>query len=271
MVKATERAAPQPRGEAEVSAAAEGMRAAEARSAADEAAAGRRELGNMGIWDRLKRTDPKATKPFTRLGGFRGTQIDPTWRLQMMTEAFGPVGIGWGYEQVEWTVVERMIFICVRVWYRDPLSGEKVWTGPQWGGTEIVRRNRDGTERPDDECFKMSMTDALGKCLLQIGLAADVYMGQFDDSKYREEAETYWTARQSPENQPAAVEAFEREIRTKLDEVSDIESLDGLWRSGVGIRLREIGVVDRAAQQRITQLFSQKKAELLREGSQDAA
>ena len=99
---------------------------------------------NTALWDQLKRTDPRATKPFTRSGGFRGTQIDPAWRLQRMTERFGPVGQGWGYEQLDWTIAERMVFICVRVWYRDPDTGEILWTGPQWGGTEMVRRRRDG-------------------------------------------------------------------------------------------------------------------------------
>ncbi len=227
-------------------------------------------IDTMALWNKLRRTDPKATKSFTRSGGFRGTQIDPAWRLQIMTEVFGPIGKGWGYEQLEWTVVERMVFICVRVWYRDPETGNVCFTGPQWGGTEVVRRNRDGTERPDDECFKMSITDAVGKCLQQLGLGADVYMGQFDDSKYREESEAYWSARSLPENQPAAVEAFEKDVRSKLDEVADLEALDALWRSGVGSRAREIGVVDKAAQQRVTSLFSQKKAELLR-GDRDAA
>ena len=32
---------------------------------------------NLEFWNALKRTDPKATKPFQRAGGFRGTQIDP--------------------------------------------------------------------------------------------------------------------------------------------------------------------------------------------------
>src|SRR5690242_7787255 len=35
---------------------------------------------NLALWNRLKRTDPRSTKPFTRSGGFKGTQIDPTWR-----------------------------------------------------------------------------------------------------------------------------------------------------------------------------------------------
>jgi len=218
---------------------------------------------NLHLWNQLKRTDPKATKPFARPGGFRGTQIDPTWRLQMMTEAFGPVGKGWGYEQVDWTIAERMVFICARVWYLDPETGEKCWTGPQWGGTEMVRR-RNGIEAPDDECFKMSMTDAVGKCLLQLGLAADIYMGQFDDSKYREESEAYYAAKANPDLQPAAIEAFEAEVKRRLAACLDLDDLEEVWRAGVGNRLREIGAIDRAAQHRITGLFAQKKSEILK-------
>ncbi|HVS78441.1 MAG TPA: hypothetical protein VHE11_15990 [Steroidobacteraceae bacterium] len=219
---------------------------------------------HLRFWDKLKRTDPRATKPFTRSGGFRGTQIDPAWRLQIMTEIFGPVGEGWGYEQLEWTVQERMIFACVRVWYRDPQTGATHFTGPQWGGTELVRRRRDGSEEPNDEAFKMSVTDALGKCLLQIGLAADIYLGLFDDSKYREESEAYYGARNNPDLQPPAIEAFETLVREKLAEIGELDSLNEFWRSGVSERVREIRAVDRAAQQRITTYFAQKKAEILK-------
>ncbi len=238
--------------------------AAESPDAPASPPAARPEERNLGIWNRLKRTDPKATKPFTRAGGFKGTQIDPTWRLQMMTEVFGPVGKGWGYEQLDWTIAERIVFICARVWYADPETGETCWTGPQWGGTEMVRRRRDGAEAPDDECFKMSMTDAVGKCLQQLGLGADVYLGQFDDSKYREESEAFFSAKANPETQPAAVERFEAEVRDRLAAISELEGLDELWRSGVSARLREIGRVDSAAQRRIIGLFSERKSEILR-------
>jgi hypothetical protein len=224
---------------------------------------------NLEFWNALKRTDPKATKPFQRPGGFRGTQIDPAWRLQMMTEVFGPVGKGWGYEQLEWTIAERMVFICCRVWYIDPHTGEKYFTGPQWGGTEMVRRNRDGTERPDDECFKMSMTDAIGKCMLQVGLAADIYLGQFDDSKYREESEVFYTVKSNPDLQPPAIEKFEADLKEKLAAVADLEALDDLWRSGINIRIREIGSVDKAAQNRMISAFSQKKNEILKRDESD--
>jgi len=229
-----------------------------------EAAAAQGSPDPLALWNRLKRTDPKFTKPFQRAGGFRGTQIDPTWRMQMMTEMFGPVGKGWGYEQLEWTIAERMIFICARVWYRDSETGEQCWTGPQWGGTEMIRKNRDGSERPDDECFKMSMTDAVGKCLVQIGLGADIYLGQFEDSKYRDEVEAFYQAKANPDIQPLAIEKFEREIKEKLAAVTELEGLDELWRSGVNARLREIGLVDKATQSRIISYFSQKKNEILK-------
>lgn len=201
---------------------------------------------NRSIWDTLKRTDPRATKPFQRAGGFRGTQIDPAWRLQMMTEVFGPVGRGWGYEQLEWTIAERMIFICCRVWYSDPRNqSDKYYTGPQWGGTELVRKNRDSTERPDDEAFKMSMTDAVGKCMLQIGLSADIYLGQFDDSKYREESEVFYTVKANPDLHPDAIVKFAAQVREKLAGIHDRKALQAYWEDGINERIRLIGTVNK--------------------------
>jgi hypothetical protein len=220
---------------------------------------------NLALWKALSRTDPRATKDFTRSGGFRGTQIDPTWRLQMMTEAFGPVGRGWGFEQLEWTVQGGCIFICCRVWYRDPQSGEVCWTGPQWGGTELGRRKRDGTVEPNDESFKMSITDAIGKCCVQIGLAADVHMGLFEDSKYREESEAYFLAKSRPDMQPAAIAKFEEETRKKVDAADDLDALEEVYRSGVAKRLADIARVDKPAMDRIIAYFSQRKAHLTTE------
>ena len=245
--------------------AATGASAQEISDALQKALAG----DKMALWNVLKRTDPKATKPFQRAGGFRGTQIDPAWRLQMMTEVFGPIGMGWGWEQLEWTIAERMVFICCRVWISDPVSEKKFYTGPQWGGTELVRRNRDGTERPDDEAFKMSMTDAIGKCFLQLGLAADIYLGQFDDSKYREESEQIYAVKANPDLQPAGIAKLEAEIRDKLAEIEDLEDLDDLWRSGINARIREIGSVDKAAQNRMTTCFAQKKNEILKKSEHE--
>ena len=105
--------------------------------------------------------------------------------------------------------------------------------------------------------------------MLQIGLAADIYLGMFDDSKYREESETFYTVKANPELQPPAIEKFESELKEKLAEVADLDTLDDLWRSGVNARIREIGTVDKAAQNRMITYFSQKKNEILKREESD--
>ncbi|AWJ88889.1 hypothetical protein Sp245p_03345 [Azospirillum baldaniorum] len=238
---------------------------------------------NLTIWKKLERTDPKATKPFQKSGGFKGTQIDPTYRLQLMTEVFGPVGQGWGYVEDDLKISHDMAFSKVRVWYvpagadaavwpegwRETYPANARWTGPQWGGTEMMPE-RGGKPKPTDECLKMSITDALGKCLLQLGLAADIYMGQFDDSKYREESEAYFAAKSNPELQPAAIAAFEADVKKRLDACLDLDDMEELWRTAVGSRLREIGTVDKEAQRRIYNMFGAKKEAVLR-GEGEAA
>ena len=105
----------------------------------------------------------------------------------------------------------------------------------------------------------MSMTDAIGKCMLQVGLAADIYLGQFDDSKYREESQEFYAAKGNPDLRPTVIEKFEEELKEKLAVVENLEELDNLWRGGVNARIREIQLVDKVAANRLISAFSKKK------------
>ena len=134
---------------------------------------------NLKIWNLLAVTDPAYTKPFKRKGGFSGTDISPTYRQKVMTEAFGVCGHGWGWEIQDRWKDDGCVYVQVNVWTLTA-DGQKGWTGPQIGGTEIGRLN--------DESYKMATTDAFGKCVAALGVAADVYSGQFDDSKYQRQA-----------------------------------------------------------------------------------
>lgn len=136
---------------------------------------------NRTIWDALARTDPAFTKEFTKGGGFRGTDVNPTWRIQRLTEQFGPQGKGWG-----WTIHSKWretfggvdcVFVEVSLWYM--LDGARYEGSPQIGGTDC--------SRTPDEAYKMAVTDGFGKCAMALGLSADIYLKQFDASKYREE------------------------------------------------------------------------------------
>lgn len=146
------------------------------------------ENNNLRHWNALSKTDPKHTKPFQRAGGFRGTAIRPIFSTMMMTEHFGPCGIGWGMTKPEFTTVssgdETLVYCTVGIWYADPAVAAK-HRQPVYGvgGDKAVTKNKNGPVF-DDEAFKKSYTDALSNAMKQIGVGADVHMGMFEDAKY---------------------------------------------------------------------------------------
>lgn len=150
---------------------------------------------NLRHWDALCKTDPKHAKPFKRAGGFTGTAIKPIWSTKMMTEHFGPCGVGWGMDKPEFTTItvadEILVYCTVGLWYSENMPGKvaQVWGV---GGDKVAVKRKDGRVDADDEAFKKSYTDAISNAMKQIGVGADVHMGQFEDSKYlREVAEEF--------------------------------------------------------------------------------
>lgn len=137
---------------------------------------------NMRIWDALSKTDPKHTKPFNRAGGFKGTATKPIWLTMRLTEHFGPAGTGWGMTEPDFQVVpagdEILVFCTVALWYGD--LDHRVYGV---GGDKVMGKNKYGPFT-NDEAFKASYTDALSNAMKQIGVAADIHMGLFDDQKY---------------------------------------------------------------------------------------
>ena len=173
------------------------------------------------IWDRLCETDPKYTKPFNR-GGFSGTDVNPQWRWLKLTETFGPVGVGWGIETLEYRVDnlnsgESMATVMVRGWYVMTDAKEqriKAITPPGFGSDYLHRETRNGM-KSDDEAFKKATTDAIGKAFAFVGLCADVYLGQYDDSKYVNDLRTKLANDQKKESPPQTKqEEPQKEVRT---------------------------------------------------------
>lgn len=225
---------------------------------------------NTKIFTDLFRTDPNATKPFQKEGGYRGTSIDPAWRWMRLTEYFGPCGQGWGAEQLAFLVEEGVAFVCVRLWYRQPNpdgtmgTGDQCWTAPQWGGTKLIKVDSKGKTTINDEALKSAMTDALGKCAgMFLGLGADIYLGSFEDDKYREESEQLYTIKANKDLTPQAISKSEADLKEALDGIHDLEALDDLWKGGINARIKEIGTANPEARQRMISAFTQKKNELL--------
>ena len=116
------------------------------------------------------------------------TDINPQWRYKVMTEKFGLVGIGWKYDiQKLWTVPgagnESLAFAQVAVYVKD---GD-TWSDPVVGigGSKLVQ-TENGNAVSNDEGYKMAVTDAFSTALKMLGVAADIYAGLWDGSKYKD-------------------------------------------------------------------------------------
>ena len=136
---------------------------------------------NFSIWDQVKHTNPKYTKPFSKFGGKTLTTIDPMYQIQVMTGIFGPVGKGWTYN-VNYTYTDKNVFAEVLVKYFD-----KSWH--EFGPVSSVQALYKKNGGLDDEAPKKAMTDAMTKAFSHLGMSADVFLGKFDDSKYVENLE----------------------------------------------------------------------------------
>lgn len=117
------------------------------------------------------------------------TDINPMWRIKMLTEQFGPCGIGWKYTiDRQWNEPgangEIAAFCNISLYYRD---GEK-WSEPihGTGGSALVARETKGLYT-SDECYKMALTDAISVACKALGFGADVYWSA-DRTKYDSKA-----------------------------------------------------------------------------------
>ena len=134
---------------------------------------------NMKIWETLSKTNPEFTKPLPGYGGKKLTTIDPMYQIQMMTDLFGPVGIGWKYK-VDYKYIDGLVFAEVTIKY---FTNEWHEYGPVCSVQNLSKKNGG----LDDEAPKKAMTDAMTKAFSHLGMSADVFLGKFDDSKYVED------------------------------------------------------------------------------------
>lgn len=158
---------------------------------------------NMEVWEKIKRPPKDALKTIRggRLGGM--TDISPQWRYQALTEQFGPCGIGWKFTIDELWIAEGegplkvanakvSLFIKYKDKWSDPIPGV--------GGSMLVAKESAGPYT-SDEAYKMAVTDAVGTAAKMIGLAADIYAGRWDGSKYKDDPKPPNSAKQTPKQQ----------------------------------------------------------------------
>ena len=140
---------------------------------------------NMIVYDAV-RAVPNAAKRSITAGRLKGkTDINPMWRIKVLTEQFGVCGFGWKYEILSERLEtgannEISAFVTIHLYVK---IGD-AWSAPipGVGGSAFVAKERSGLYT-SDECFKMALTDAISVACKALGVGADVYWDA-DASKY---------------------------------------------------------------------------------------
>lgn len=141
-------------------------------------------MNYMDLYNKLRKVpdDAKKTIAAGRLKGF--TDINPMWRIKVLTETFGPCGFGWWYKitdkRLEAHGDEVKAFVDIELYY--VVDGKVSQPVVGTGGSSFVTMEKSGAY-VSDECFKMALTDAISVAAKSLGVGADVYYSS-DRDKY---------------------------------------------------------------------------------------
>ena len=139
---------------------------------------------NLAIYQAVRAVPTEAQKAFNN-GRFSGTDINPMWRIKVLTEQFGPCGIGWYYTIDKLWLdngAEGNITANAQISLYVKVDGE--WSMPiqGLGGNTFVTKTATRTTT-SDEGYKMALTDAISVSAKALGIGADIYFAT-DRTKY---------------------------------------------------------------------------------------
>ncbi len=163
-------------------------------------------MDNLEIYNKLRVVPNEALKQI-QAGRLRGmSDINPMWRIKVMTETFGICGIGWKYVITkQWSEAfgnevkaycNIDLFVKVDGQWSDAIQGT--------GGSSEVSMEKNGAY-VSDECYKMALTDALSVAMKALGVGADIYFER-DSTKYSntQVQQTTQTVQATPQQAAAA-------------------------------------------------------------------
>ena len=132
---------------------------------------------NLELYN-MFRSVPENAKKEIKAGRLKGmTDVNPMFRIKLLTEQFGVCGFGW-YPEItkQWLeqgadgVISAFVNINLYIKY----NGE--WSKPicGTGGSTFVAKELKGLYT-DDEAYKKAFTDAISVACKNLGMCADVY------------------------------------------------------------------------------------------------
>ena len=203
---------------------------------------------NVRFYHRFMETPKDAQKSFNN-GRFSGTDINPMWRIKVLTEVFGPSGFGWWTQNVTYEFKEAditpppqkpgdpvtpqketSVFCELELIVKDPETGEVSQPIYGVGGNTYIQWGKYGP-KASDEAKKMAYTDALSIACKSLGIGHDIWYSN-DRTKYTMNSEPVATKpvkpTEPPVNQPA-----EQPSEHTADTATVIDEIDA--------KLKEIG------------------------------
>lgn len=165
------------------------------------------EAVNLKLWESVSETDIEYTKHVTQRGGY--TSIDATYQGMRATEKFGPYGMGWGLESIDYDFshLESIKMVICKAVFFYVVDGKKQSfplnnaINPMMGA------------KPDEDFLKKVETNTISKALSRLGFSADVFMGKFDDADYIAQIKTAQEIEKAEDR--------DEEIKTKRTETSE--------------------------------------------------
>jgi hypothetical protein len=159
---------------------------------------------HLALWNAVDDIDPKFTKPITGKD-YSGTSPQPHYLIKLATEHLGPVGHGFGWDVVAegfQQMGDTHLHWCrISFWW---VKGDTRGHFDAYGQTKAAYVTSKGTHRVDEDAPKKSLTDAVVKALSQIGFAANIFLGRWDDSKYVAQVNADFREAEKPKPDPEA-------------------------------------------------------------------
>lgn len=190
-------------------------------------------MENLKTWERFADIDPKFTKAITGKA-YKGTSPNPQYVVKCLTELFGPVGIGFGWSVIaeDFTQLgqETLHWCRISFWHTDRAN-----TFESYGQTKAAYQTAGGKFMVDEDAPKKSLTDAIIKAASHVGIAANIFLGRWDDQKHVAEvnaeyrAEERKAAQPHVERRPAVSEDAIAEACGYLTGADDLPDLQRVW------------------------------------------
>lgn len=182
-------------------------------------------MENMELYNKVKSVPEDAQKTIGagRLKGM--TDINPMWRIEKLTELFGPCGRGWKTEDIQYEekdYPEESVMKCtLNLYYFDKELAD--WSAPVFGvGAAKSRVKEKNGIYIDDEAVKKAYTDALSVACKALGIGADIYRYGASGSKYESREQEDKPAEKAAKKETPAPQKWEKPFVFRQEDIYEL-------------------------------------------------